>query len=287
MPKNKNKKSWLGRILRGILYLFLTLIVLVVIAYLFAGQIVKKVISVAVPPVTQTTASVDNVDLSLFQGRIEITGLKIGNPQGFSNQNIFELGRIAVSFDPKSVLTPTVVIRSVVIEGTGVSAEMNAKGQTNVGVLNQNIQNYLNAGQSKKTTSTETKVTKSETQTQQSEGGKKVIVRDLAITNSHLTLGLAGQTATVNLPNIHQQNIGADKKGQTVPEMIAQILSYFSSESIRAAADAARDLMSRGVAGAAQLLSTGAARVTQQVDQVKGTIGQDTKNIVDGIKGLF
>ncbi len=275
----KNKKSLFGCLMRGILYLFLTLIVLVIVAYLFSGQIVKKAISIVVPPITQTEASIDDVDLSLFRGYVAITGLKLSNPQGFSSQNIFEMGRVVVTFEPKSLLSSTIIVRSVIMEGTSISVEMSAKGQTNVGVLNQNIQNYLNTHQSIEP--------KASNMPSESQSDKKVIIQDLAITDSHLTLGMAGQMTTINLPNIYQKNIGTDNDGKTIPEMIAQILSYFSAESVRGAADAVRNLAGQGIAGAAQLLSTGKNSVMQKVNFVKGSVDSEAADIVEGIKGLF
>lgn len=275
----KNKKSLFGRLMRGVLYLFLTLIVLVIIAYLFAAQIVKKAISIVVPPITQTEASVDDVDLSLFHGNVTITGLKLGNPQGFSKQNIFEMGRVSVMFEPKSLLSPTIIVRSVIMEGTRVSVEMRGNGQTNIGVLNQNVQNYLNTHQSIEPNESNT--------TSESQSDKKVIIQDLAITDSQLTLGMAGQMITINLPNIYQKNIGADNDGKTIPEMVAQILSYFSAESVQGVTDAVRNLAGQGIAGAAQLLSTGKNSVMQKVNLVKGSVDSEAADIVDGIKGLF
>ena len=275
----KNKKSLFGRLMRGVLYLFLTLIVLVIVAYLFAGQIVKKAISIVVPPITQTEASVDDVDLSLFHGNVTITGLKLGNPQGFGNQNIFEMGRVSVMFEPKSLLSPTIIVRSVIMEGTRVSVEMRGNGQTNIGVLNQNVQNYLNTHQSIEPNESN--------MTSESQSDKKVIIQDLAITDSQLTLGMAGQMITINLPNIYQKNIGADNDGKTIPEMVAQILSYFSAESVQGVTDAVRNLAGQGIAGAAQLLSTGKNSVMQKVNLVKEGIDSEAADIVDGIKGLF
>ena len=61
---------------------------------------------------TKTSASLEDVDLSLFSGNIALKGLKIGNPQGFAAPNAFELGQISVKFDPKSLLTSKIIINS-------------------------------------------------------------------------------------------------------------------------------------------------------------------------------
>lgn len=272
MPKNQ-KRSWIRGLFKGLFYLVLLCVILLIVAYIYAGEIVKKAISVAVPPVTQTTASVDGVDLSLLSGKIGVRGLAIGNPKGFSDNNIFELGDIAVTFDPKSVFTDKIVIHSVAITGTGISAEMNAKGQTNVGVLNQNIQNYLGSsnGGSKPAAATQPKEAQG--------SSKKVVIHDLKINDSKLTLGVAGQTMTLVLPNIHQTNIGEGKKSKTIPEMVATILSYFSSESVKAMLNSGNELMKQSLQNAKGMLNSGKDALKQQADQVKGAL--------DNLKNLF
>lgn len=272
MPKNQ-KLSWIRGLFKGLFYLVLLCVILLIVAYIYAGEIVKKAISVAVPPVTQTTASVDGVDLSLLSGKIGVRGLAIGNPKGFSDNNIFELGDIAVTFDPKSVFTDKIVIHSVAITGTGISAEMNAKGQTNVGVLNQNIQNYLGSsnGGSKPAAATQPKEAQG--------SSKKVVIHDLKINDSKLTLGVAGQTMTLVLPNIHQTNIGEGKKSKTIPEMVATILSYFSSESVKAVLNSGNELMKQSLENAKGMLNSGKDAIKQQADQAKGAL--------DNLKNLF
>lgn len=272
MPKNQ-KRSWIRGLFKGLFYLVLLCVILLIVAYIYAGEIVKKAISVAVPPVTQTTASVDGVDLSLLSGKIGVRGLAIGNPKGFSDNNIFELGDIAVTFDPKSVFTDKIVIHSVAITGTGISAEMNAKGQTNVGVLNQNIQNYLGSsnGGSKPAAATQPKEAQG--------SSKKVVIHDLKINDSKLTLGVAGQTMTLVLPNIHQTNIGEGKKSKTIPEMVATILSYFSSESVKAVLNSGNELMKQSLQNAKGMLNSGKDAIKQQADQAKGAL--------DNLKNLF
>ncbi len=273
MPKHQ-KRSWIRGLFKGLFYLLLLCVILVIVAYIYAGEIVKKAISMAVPPVTQTTASVDGVDLSLLSGKIGVRGLTIGNPKGFSDNNIFELGDIAVTFDPKSVFTDKIVIHSVAITGTGISAEMNAKGQTNVGVLNQNIQNYLgssNGGSQPATTTAKSKEAQG--------AGKKVVIHDLKINDSKLTLGVAGQTMTLVLPNIHQTNIGEGKKSKTIPEMVATILSYFSSESVKAVLNSGNELMKQSLQNARGMLNSGKDAIKQQADQAKGAL--------DNLKNLF
>ena len=111
--KQKQKSGWIKRILKIFMWLIVILIATVIGIYLSLGFIVKKAVSTAVPPITGTAASVENVDISLFKGHVGIEGLKIGNPKGFAEENVFELGSIMVDFDVKSVLTNKIIIKQI------------------------------------------------------------------------------------------------------------------------------------------------------------------------------
>jgi len=217
--KPKKKFSFIRFIFKALLWLILLLIIAVIAIYYYLGAIVKEGINRYVPPITGTTASVGSVDLSLLQGQIEIKDLKIGNPKGYSSNDIFSLGRVRVVFDPQSVLTDKIIIKSVAISGTQVSAEMKNlySLDNNVSALQDNINKYIGVDQKKADTSS-----KQETASAQSDG-KKVIVKDLTVANTSLSLGVSGHTITLPLPDIHKTGIGEDKKDQSIAETIADI----------------------------------------------------------------
>ena len=253
-------------------WLLLLLIIALVVTYYYLGTIVREGINRYVPPITGTTASVEHVDLSLLKGQIELKNLQIGNPKGYSPNDIFRLGNVRVLFEPKSVLTDKIVIKSVVISGTKVSAEMKNlySLDSNVSALQANVNKYL--GPTSKSQKTEPK---KETPKKQS-GGKKVVIKDLKIADSSLSLGVSGQTVTIPLPDIHKTGIGEGKKSKSVAEIFADILNMISVESVKGVATAVSDLAKQGWKGAKDLLKGGT-----------NTITDGAKSTVDGIKGLF
>lgn len=277
--KQKKKFSFLRFILKACLGLLLILVIALAGVYYYLGSIVKEVVTRFVPPVTGTSAVVEHVDLSLLKGNVEIRGLKIDNPKGYSSNNIFELGKIQVVFQPKTILSDKIIIDSVVISGTKVSAELKNlySLDSNVGAIKQNVESYL-GGSSKKTT--EKTPEKSKTSTS---SGKKVVVRDLLIEKSEVAVGVAGQTITLPLPDIHQTGIGEGKKDKSVGEIIADILDSISFESIKAIAASAKDLAKQGVKQAADMVNAGTNAVKDGVKAVSGT----AKDTVNNIKGLF
>ena len=265
-------------IFKTLFWLLLLLILAVVVVYYYLGTIVREGVNRYVPPITGTTASVENVDVSLFKGRIEIKNLQIGNPKGFSSNDIFKLGNVQVLFDPKTLLEDKIVIKSVAISGTKVSAEMKNlySLDSNVSALQANINNYLGTGKSKEKAPAE-----QEAATQS--GGKTVVIKDLKIAGSSLSLGVSGQTVTIDLPDIHRTGIGEGKKDKSLVEIFADILNMISVEAVKGVATAVSDLAKQGWKGAQDLVKGSAGAVTDTAKSVT----DGAKNTVDGIKGLF
>ncbi len=281
--KTPKKKSWIKRIFKFFAWLIVILAILIVAVYLTLGIIVKKAVTTAVPPITGTTVDVEDIDLSLLSGHISIKGFKIGNPDGFTAPSIFELGSIVVEFEPKSILSDKIIIKKVAINKTSAAAEIDKRGEVNIMVLQQNIENYLNQGSATTAADKKTSTTTSES----GGSGKKVIIKDLTINDSKLQLGVIGQVMTINLPNIHKTGIGEEKgKSKTMPEMIATVLSYFSEASIKGIAQSGNQMFMQGLESTKAILNQGKEAVNKQLDDVKDSaekIGSGVKNSVKGV----
>ena len=277
------KKRSIGRlILKIMLWLVALLIAAIVAVYIYLGAIVKGAITRFVPPITGTTVEVADVDLSLLSGRVGINGLKIGNPAGYSSNSIFELGQIDVAFQPKTVLTDKIIIDSVIISGTKVSAELKNlySLDSNVGDLQKNIENYLGAPAPKK-------AEKKPVADDSVKGGKKVVIKDLQIKNTELAVGASGATVSLPLPDIHQKNIGEAKKEKTIAEVMADILDMISVESLKGVANSAKDLAKQGAQMAKDLAKQGVDGAKDLVSSGTNAVKDGAKGAVDGIKGLF
>ena len=232
--------KFVKKILKWMCYLVLLLILLLVGVYFAAGFLIKTAVSTVVPPITQTTASIDDVDISLFSGRVALKGLKIGNPAGFSDKNVFELKEISVSFDPQSVLTDKVLVHQVKIDGVTVNPELNAKMDTNLSVIKKNVQDFVGSDDKSNSKPKETEAKA------QASSGKNVVIKDLTVSNVSMNPGTADMSAKIALPTIHLTNIGESKK-QSIPDIIATLLNKITAESIVAFAKNAQNVIKDNV----------------------------------------
>lgn len=298
------KKSWTKRLLKIFTAIIILLIALFIGIYLTLGTIVKRAITTAVPPVTGTAVTVDNVDLSLLKGHISFDGFSITNPKGFTNPDAFSLGSIVVNFDPQSVLTDKIIINDVTINKTMVDGEINQNGQINLMILQNNIQNYVNAH-----TASAKPAGKAQTKkVEPAKPGKKVIIKKLTIAGSELKLGAMGQMIQINLPTITKTGIGENKQKQyTIPETVALVMSYLSEASVQGVMNSGNQVFIQSLKNTQAMLNQGKAMIDAQVGQVKQAtedlkkqgeemkqmgegmtnIGSDLSNSVKGLGGMF
>ena len=225
-------------LLKLILWLIACLAVISAVIYFTAGLWIKPVVGFVVPKITQTKVSLADADISLFSGRLGIKGLKIGNPDGFKEPDIFELAEFSVQFKPRSVFTNKIIIDQVLIKGTQIVAEYNQLGQLNLMVLNDNVQSLLNKDAPKQ------QVAQVQTSSDKSKksSGKDVVIKDLQILDSKMSFAMMGRSMTLNLPNIQEKNIG-EKKKMTFSQSIQLLIDKLTLEPINEMAKSAHNAL--------------------------------------------
>ncbi len=248
------------KILLGLFLLFICAIALV---WFYGSEklndLVKQGIESVGPEVTQSSVTLDSVNLSIFSGNGNLKGLLIGNPKGFETEGIFALGEIDIDIEPKSLFTDTITINRIYIQKPAVTYEQTLSG-SNLKELKKNIQAFTGS----KTTSTSTEDTSESTQ-------KNIIIRELIIEEGTAAISGMGFTKEVTLPKIELTGIGENGNSQT----ISQILELVVSEIVKAVGPA---LTSTGIDGA--------------LDEVIKKVGGDSssesiKKAANKVKELF
>src|ERR1017187_187840 len=153
----------------------LVLIVVAVIAVgLFLGKIVKTGVNTVGPKITQTTLTVDAVDLSLLTGSATVKNLVVGSPEGYKAPNAISLGLTAVSVAPMSVLSDKIVVKSLRVESAEITFEGSLSGN-NLRKILDNVSGVAKNGGPEPT---------DKTAAASSKPGKTIEVDDLLITGA-------------------------------------------------------------------------------------------------------
>lgn len=128
--------KWLGIALLVVLVL-LVLGVMVgktIIEGKAAGMVAKQASEMLKVPVT-----IGAVRLDPFMGKVTVRDIKVGNPAGFSKEDIFELGSISVGVSYPALLKKQYVVKGIEIKKPQVRIEIDRRQKINAAVLMDNL----------------------------------------------------------------------------------------------------------------------------------------------------
>ena len=124
-------------------YSLLALLLLIVIAitalWLYLEPLVKGVVHKFGTQIVGTEVVLDGFKLHPLAGEVEISGLKVANPEGYSAPDLLSLGRVFVKLDVKSLLSDKIVVENVEVNKPEITYEMPDFSTSNVMQIQQNI----------------------------------------------------------------------------------------------------------------------------------------------------
>ena len=220
---------------------------------------VKTAIETYGSQATETTVLVDSVQIVLKDGSGAIRGLTVGNPQGFATPQAFSLGQVATQVDLNSLSEEVTVIEHIIVQAPEVFFELNEAGETNLGVLKQNLSS-ANSGTSA-----------SSSANRDSGAEPKYIIRKLLFTdgNIHARAVALNQDYELKLPQIEMSNLGG-KNGATPKQIAEQVLKTLTDRSL------------------AEVQKQGIDQYKAQLeDKINQQLEAEKQQINDKLKGMF
>lgn len=211
------------KIVKILVGLLVVLVVVLIAAELALDKVILKGFNSAAPGALGVPATLDNASLSLFRGKAALEGLHIGNPPGFNTPGLLDLASVSVRLDNASLLTDTIVIREIAIQGLVVTYEKGLR-DSNLGALIESL-------------SDDEKDTPKDKETEKpgdEKPAKKVIIEKLTITGSRMNFsitGAMGQSIPLPLPPITLTDLGKEKDGLTVVEAVERVLSAIAGSA--------------------------------------------------------
>lgn len=256
------------KIVKIIVGILVVLVVLIVVVALVVGAnlgaIVKTGMETVGPKVTQTTLTVDKVNISLLGGSAGVKGLVLGNPEGYKAPQSISVGDAAVSLVPGSLLSDKIVIRSVEVRAPEITFEGNPLGDNNLTKIMDNVNAMTGSGGQASTNAAAAPGQKP---------AKKLEVDDFVITGAkiHANLtGLVNKEVTLPLPDIHLTDLGKGTDGITAADLTKTVLSEITAGTVKALAGYVKDL---GKDVSSGVLQNSTNAVNQGVNTLKKGIG--------------
>lgn len=254
--------------------LFLVTVVALIVAYNMLGGIIQKGVETVGPKATGAPVSLAGVDVSVFTGKAGLDGFVIDNPQGFTDNKAFELGKVRTQVDIGSVMSGVVVVKSVLVDGAKISWE--GWGGDNHRKIMENIKKF--AGTSGK---------KDETAEKSSGPAKKVIIEDFRFQNSSVNFVMGGQeVGMVKLPDIHMTDVGKADGGQNIQKILEQLYGQIFS-GMSGAIASNKQLLTKSLG---DLSGKGEEILKAGQDALGGSTGDATekvKKLTDGLGGFL
>ncbi|HMP88561.1 MAG TPA: hypothetical protein PJ991_00085 [Kiritimatiellia bacterium] len=237
----------------------IVLVLLFIVLFFYLGQVVENAINHAGPRVLGVPVSVEKARIFLLAGRLHITDLIVGNPEGFKTDNMFNMHELSVRFSPRSIFTDTIIVHEVLIKAPQITYEQTLTGN-NVGALQKQL-----GGADKPKDSEPTAP------------GKKVVIERFYLTDGKVKLSIPGMMGTalpIPLPTIELKDIGKEKEeGASITDAISSIFGAIFS----AIGDV---VMSSG-----KLLGDGARLVGDGVVTAGGAVADGVSAVGRGLAG--
>jgi len=186
------------------------------------GRLIEDGVEEHGPPLTGTEVSLGGASVSIFDGAGELTDLRIGNPEGYSDGRAFDLGRVAIVVDPKSVASDVVRIRSLVVDGPKLLAEFDPAGKNNLKTILNHVRAAAGGGRK---------------ESSGGGGGKRLIIDEFRFENAEAR-ALAPALKldkTLKLPPVVLKNLGAKQGGAAAADIASQVLRPIVDATVAAA----------------------------------------------------
>ncbi len=244
----------------------IVLVLLVAAFYLFSGYLLRVGIETAATKALGVGVYVDDVDLSVLGGRVEIEGLVVKNPAGYAHEDLLTLGKGRVAASVGSLLADTVVVKELKLDGIDLVIEQKA--------LSNNLRDVISSIGSKKKETAEP-------------AGKKLQISELEISNIRVKVKLLpvpgkADTVTLNLSPIKMSNLGTDRKLSTGILASKIMLAIADGVAEQGVGVLPKEMVSRMKSALGQTIGLG-----KTVAEEGEKLIEDGKEIIEGFKGLL
>ena len=271
-------------------------VILIATLPLWLGPIARPCVNAVAPKFTKTDFKIEKLYLNPYTCNFEIGGVRIGNPEGFSETNAVALGYFNIDIDTSSLATDVIIVENVEVSDVFFSKVLNEEGTCNLDILQENVLGAKTeadkvAEEAEKKAEEErlAKLTPEERAAEEEAKNfnKKVIVNRVLINNISGKLSVSKYvTLPIAVPSIELKDIGKDSGGYDLDHLGRALLDEFWAsilastgdltgaigEGAGKAVDAVKDLKNIDLGNAA--------------DKIKSA-GDSLKNVGDSLKGLF
>ncbi len=250
------KRKW---ILRGVFAVVLIVLLGIVAVAFSIDAIIKRGVETVGPKATQAKVTLRGAGARIFSGRLELRGVFIGNPDGYTLPSAITVDDVSVGVQPGTVFSPKLVVNSIAIKDPIITLEGGLK-DNNLTKLEKNLNDYIGSS----STAPDSKAPASSP----AKPERKLQVNDLLLTGAKLEFNSklsGGKTITIPIPDIHLTDLGTGPEGITGVEVSQRVLHAVLDKAT------------------AEIVKNAAGIGVDQLGNAKGA----AQKAVDSVKNLF
>ncbi|MFA6479546.1 MAG: hypothetical protein WCV67_14595 [Victivallaceae bacterium] len=253
----------------GISILIFTLIVIggVVVLFMALNSIVAEGVRTFGTQATGTRVELQSVNISPFNGSVELKGMYVANPQDCQSKNAFVLGHFYVDMKLASLFTDKIIINNIIIEDIAVDFEPSVSKGSNLHEIKNNILRYCGVEKTSSGSGEGTgKKEPAAPDTGKQKPGKKVMIKYFVIKNGTISVSssILKTSANLPMPKIEMRDIGADDN-KSAGDVLQEIFDH----------------MLKGIGTAV----SGVQGI--KLDSVNEDVAKATENVGKGVKDSF
>jgi hypothetical protein len=262
-------------------------VVLVVLVVLGVGVVVYAIDAIARAGIERgatyalgVETKLASADVSIRSGRFEMGGLRVANPEGFTDPQFMHLDTGGVEVALGSLRQETVELPVLHLGGIGVNVERSG-GKANYDVIIANLKRFETGGGAPETGGG--------TADPDAGGGKKFIIREIVISDVGVNARLApvgGELTKVSatIDEIRLKDVGSETGGAAMAEITSIIVKAIFAAMIHAdilPADMLKDL-DGALDQLEDLKSLGVDVLTETSGQLK-SVGDDGGKVLEDV----
>jgi hypothetical protein len=187
------------------------------------GRLIENGVEKHGPGLTGTDVDLGSARVSIFSGEGELKSLSIDNPEGFSDDKAFDLGRIRIAVDPKSLASDVVHIRQIVVDGPKLLAEFDASGRSNLNAILDHVRAAAGGGKGSGGSG--------------DGAGKKMIIDEFRFENAEARAFAPAFNLdkTVKVPPVVLKELGKRQGGAAAADIANQVMRPIVDGTVKAA----------------------------------------------------
>ena len=267
-----------GRVRRILCWTLGVLAVLLVAALLLRDVLIEHAVRHIGSMATGTPVEIASFRSSLFSGRVEIAGFKVGNPEGYLGDAIV-LEKVVVQLQPLSLLSEKIVVDEINIQGMEVDFEVTLTGNCNLLDIQHNIEAFAGLDKAEKG-----KDAKPKPEEESSAAQKQVVIRLFKVsgTKVNVSSALLNTVVSMPLPGVELTDVGDGKPfGETLNTLFLELLASIANGG------SALGINSANFKALGDAFGQAGDSAIKAISDGGGAIGDGVKDGIDSVRRMF